>query len=476
GMDNGEILLDSIFSGLFPFKEITIPANEETRRAAKKHIQTIVDLTPEEKTRIGYGIKLTKQEKESKLADVFDRFTSEKGETIQLYYLSHNGNEDDASEVQAIRVRFPNPLALVVNTYNSPPSYASHSSQYNQDVLVAPQQEPYLQKQTYEPPNVQGRQTQGYASNTRKGRATGTTVAKTVGDYNANPPKLNSTSIFMTYHANAFDSDCDDVQTAIAIAIFMARLSPIGLVNGDDAGPSYDSDILSEYAEQAYWLPVSKMSVVNIKSVKGVPKQLLKTSKAKLYFNETIDQLDMFDGLIKVKTTINVLNLGPINSYFRNNKLVHKDNLNLTKEHTITLQELLEQTKASRASDKDLEYAFYMGKRTKDETPELIVKFLKQVKVSLKATVRFVRIDNGTEFVNQKAVAIACYTQNQSLIHNRYNKTPYELLRNRKPDLKFLNVFGEPCYPTNNGEDLRKLKPKADIGIFSRYSPEKKAY
>ncbi|GJS30066.1 hypothetical protein Tco_0490686 [Tanacetum coccineum] len=65
-----------------------------------------------------------------------------------------------------------------------------------------------------------------------------------------------------------------------------------------------------------------------------------------------------------------------------------------------------------------------------------------------------------------EAVATACYTQNQSLIHTRYNKTPYELFRNSKSDLKFLHIFGALCYPINDGEDLGKLKPKANICIF----------
>ncbi|GJV47921.1 retrovirus-related pol polyprotein from transposon TNT 1-94 [Tanacetum coccineum] len=73
-------------------------------------------------------------------------------------------------------------------------------------------------------------------------------------------------------------------------------------------------------------------------------------------------------------------------------------------------------------------------------------------------------------------VATACYTQNRSLIYTRYNKTPYELLRDRKPDLKFLYIFGALCYPKNDNKDLGKLKPKADIGIFIGYSPSKKAY
>ncbi|GKB31640.1 hypothetical protein Tco_0871041, partial [Tanacetum coccineum] len=64
-----------------------------------------------------------------------------------------------------------------------------------------------------------------------------------------------------------------------------------------------------------------------------------------------------------------------------------------------------------------------------------------------------------------EVVATAYYTQSRSLIHTQYNKTPYELLRNRNLDLKFFRVFGALCYPTND-EDLGKLKPKADIGIF----------
>ncbi|GKC82211.1 hypothetical protein Tco_1137928, partial [Tanacetum coccineum] len=43
---------------------------------------------------------------------------------------------------------------------------------------------------------------------------------------------------------------------------------------------------------------------------------------------------------------------------------------------------------------------------------------------------------------------------NRSLIHTRHNKTPYELVHDKKPDLTFLRVFGALCYPTNDSEDL----------------------
>ncbi|GKB22741.1 retrovirus-related pol polyprotein from transposon TNT 1-94 [Tanacetum coccineum] len=75
-----------------------------------------------------------------------------------------------------------------------------------------------------------------------------------------------------------------------------------------------------------------------------------------------------------------------------------------------------------------------------------------------------------------EAVATAYYTKNRSLIQERHNKTPYELLHDKKPDLKYLHVFGALCYLTNDSEDLGKLKLKADIGIFIGYAPSKKAY
>nr|GEZ17838.1 retrovirus-related Pol polyprotein from transposon TNT 1-94 [Tanacetum cinerariifolium] len=62
-------------------------------------------------------------------------------------------------------------------------------------------------------------------------------------------------------------------------------------------------------------------------------------------------------------------------------------------------------------------------------------------------------------FLWTKAMATACYTQNRSLIHTRHNKTPYELVHNKKPDLSFFRVFGALCYPTNDRPTLIFLTP-----------------
>ncbi|GJY84824.1 retrovirus-related pol polyprotein from transposon TNT 1-94 [Tanacetum coccineum] len=57
-------------------------------------------------------------------------------------------------------------------------------------------------------------------------------------------------------------------------------------------------------------------------------------------------------------------------------------------------------------------------------------------------------------FLWVEAVATACFTQNRSLIRKRHNKTPYELLHDKKPGLTYFHVFGALCYPTNDSEDL----------------------
>ncbi|GJT76431.1 retrovirus-related pol polyprotein from transposon TNT 1-94 [Tanacetum coccineum] len=80
------------------------------------------------------------------------------------------------------------------------------------------------------------------------------------------------------------------------------------------------------------------------------------------------------------------------------------------------------------------------------------------------------------EFLWAEAVATACFTQNRLIINTRYNKTPYELLRERNPNVEYFHVFGSLCYPTNDCDDLGKMKPKADIGVFIGYSETSRGF
>nr|GEX63344.1 hypothetical protein [Tanacetum cinerariifolium] len=167
--------------------------------------------------------------------------------------------------------------------------------------------------------------------------------------------------------------------------------------------------------------------------------------------------------------------------------------------------------------------------RSKDETPEVLIDFRRLVQRGLQAQVRVVRTDKGTEFLNQtlhayfaaegilhqtsvartpeqngvverrnrtlveaaltmlsaakvplffwaKAIFTACFTQNHSLVIPRHDKTPYHIINNRKPLVKFFHIFGSLCYIIRDGENLDKIKEKGDECIFVGYSTQSRAY
>nr|KAJ0204523.1 hypothetical protein LSAT_V11C500235470 [Lactuca sativa] len=66
-----------------------------------------------------------------------------------------------------------------------------------------------------------------------------------------------------------------------------------------------------------------------------------------------------------------------------------------------------------------------------------------------------------------EAVNTACFTQNRSLIHKIHKKTPYEMLKDRKPDVSFFHVFGCLCYILNQRDPRSKFEPKADKELLS---------
>nr|GEY92292.1 retrovirus-related Pol polyprotein from transposon TNT 1-94 [Tanacetum cinerariifolium] len=167
--------------------------------------------------------------------------------------------------------------------------------------------------------------------------------------------------------------------------------------------------------------------------------------------------------------------------------------------------------------------------RSKDETPEVIIDFLRLVQRGLHAQVRIVQTDKGSEFLNKtlhayfaaegilyqtsvartpeqngiferqnrtlveaartmlsaakvplffwaEAIATACFTQNRSLVIPRHEKIPYQIINDRKPSVKFFHIFGSLCYTVKDGENLDKMKEKGDACIFVGYSTQSRAY
>ena len=161
---------------------------------------------------------------------------------------------------------------------------------------------------------------------------------------------------------------------------------------------------------------------------------------------------------------------------------------------------------------------------SKDEASQLIINHIKAVDNDSKWNAKKIRSDNGTKFKNSimkefcnekgiahtfsalrtpqqnvaverknrtlieatrtmleesklpnyfwaKAINIACYTQNISIVNQAQGKTPFQLMKNKKPTLNFLHVFGCKCFILRNrGENLGKFEAMADEVIFLGYA------
>nr|GEZ86965.1 putative ribonuclease H-like domain-containing protein [Tanacetum cinerariifolium] len=145
------------------------------------------------------------------------------------------------------------------------------------------------------------------------------------------------------------------------------------------------------------------------------------------------------------------------------------------------------------------QYTWVFFLHSKDEASDVIISFIKKTQVNIQLQVQRVRTDNGTEFKNKtlakffdeigitqqfsatitpqqngvverrnrtlveaartmlsfanqpfflwdEAITTACFTQNRLIIHKRFNKTSYELMNKRKPNIKFFRVFGFPSH------------------------------
>ncbi|GJR49202.1 retrovirus-related pol polyprotein from transposon TNT 1-94 [Tanacetum coccineum] len=64
------------------------------------------------------------------------------------------------------------------------------------------------------------------------------------------------------------------------------------------------------------------------------------------------------------------------------------------------------------------------------------------------------------------AVDTSTYILNRILIRAILGKTPYELLRGRKPTLDYFRVFGSKCFILNTKDYLTKFDPKSYEGVF----------
>jgi hypothetical protein len=75
-----------------------------------------------------------------------------------------------------------------------------------------------------------------------------------------------------------------------------------------------------------------------------------------------------------------------------------------------------------------------------------------------------------------EAVNTACYASNRLFPHRLLEKTPYELLNGKKPDVSSFRVFGCKCYIYKKHHHLGKFQRRCDIGFLLGYSSKSKTY
>ncbi|GJZ88207.1 hypothetical protein Tco_0659989 [Tanacetum coccineum] len=249
GKESGKVLVDSLINKPFQYGTVTEPITLTTPKIVRA--RRYDELTSAEKLRS----EILLQERESKLYDEFDMFTSMPRETIHSYYLSAY-NEGTISET--------NLLALVASTYNSSTSYTNQTLYHQQLSPFAQEQVlPLASQQLYDITMVQqrsyqalvanhsfvahcnylrlksygeivlGRQTQGYTGSGARSNAIATWVNKNGGTNTISQAKeIPTLAAFQTDKLDAFDFDCDEAPSPSVV--LMAKLS------------SYDSEILSK--------------------------------------------------------------------------------------------------------------------------------------------------------------------------------------------------------------------------------------
>ena len=75
-----------------------------------------------------------------------------------------------------------------------------------------------------------------------------------------------------------------------------------------------------------------------------------------------------------------------------------------------------------------------------------------------------------------EVVNTTCHTVNRVYFRPGTKKTPYELWKERKPNVKYFRIFGSTCFILKDRENVGKFDSGSDEGIFLSYFSTSKAY
>nr|GEV91952.1 hypothetical protein [Tanacetum cinerariifolium] len=121
-------------------------------------------------------------------------------------------------------------------------------------------------------------------------------------------------------------------------------------------------------------------------------------------------------------------------------------------------------------------YSFFVQKMKLLKTPQQNGVVEKRNRTLVEGARTMLTFANLPLFLWAEAIATSCFTHNRSMIHKHFDKTPYELINKRKPNIKFFHVFGCRCYLFSDYDNVGKLKAKGDIEVFVGYSKDSVAF
>jgi hypothetical protein len=75
-----------------------------------------------------------------------------------------------------------------------------------------------------------------------------------------------------------------------------------------------------------------------------------------------------------------------------------------------------------------------------------------------------------------EAINTACHAINHLYLHKILNKTAYELLLGKKPNMSYFRVFGSKCFILNKKPKNSKFAPEVDEGFLLGYASNAHGY
>nr|GEU86829.1 retrovirus-related Pol polyprotein from transposon TNT 1-94 [Tanacetum cinerariifolium] len=191
------------------------------------------------------GLKLTKEDRESQLYDDFEHFQQNKRETIHDYYVRFAKLINDMRNIKMTMSRMQLNLKFVNNML---PEWGRlvTTVKLNRGLRDSNYDQLYAYLKQHEENGVALDEKQllfivGGQDNV---------VDEDVDKQPVQDLALNVDNVFQADDCDSFDSDVNEAPTAQTL--FMANLSPADAVY-DEAGPSYDSDVLSEVHDHDHY-------------------------------------------------------------------------------------------------------------------------------------------------------------------------------------------------------------------------------